>query len=276
MTAESQPTPEDVGQVYDQFTDLLSAAFGDNVHAGYWDDGQDQSPAGQAADRLTDLVTGRLRLEPQQAVLDVGCGSGRVAVRLAEQHAVHVTGITISAHQLRLAQARPEAGDVGSAVSFQYADAMQLPFADASFDAAYAIESLLHMSDQRAVLAHLARVLRPGGRLVIADLCRTGPLSGEAAQVVAAVCEWFQIASINTADEYRERLHTAGFEVEGLTDIAEHVIRRSFAVVGTAMRQAAGSADDELTAQLTGWARLVGRFSTLDQIGYVVLSAVRA
>ncbi|QDQ11452.1 methyltransferase domain-containing protein [Streptomyces spectabilis] len=273
-TMSAPPTPEDVGAMYDALTDLLSQALGDNIHAGYWQDAQDTSNVAQAADRLTGLVGQRLRAGAGQHVLDVGCGSGRPAVRIAAASGSRVTGITVSGHQLSLARARPETSAADGMLEFRQADAMQLPFPDASFDAAYAIESLLHMSDQRTALAHLARVLRPGGRLVVADLCLSAVPHGADADAVAAASQVFQVSSIASPDEYRTLLEEAGFKVEECSDIAPHV-RRTYAVVARTMRQAGESIGGELAVQLDGAAASVERFGTLDCIGYALVTAVR-
>jgi ubiquinone/menaquinone biosynthesis C-methylase UbiE len=93
---------------------------------------------------------------------------------IAETTGAAVTGISISNRQVAAAQAR----DPGSArVEFRLANALDLPFADGTFDAAYMIESLVHMPDHVHALAQARRCLRPGGILVIADLVAPAEVS---------------------------------------------------------------------------------------------------
>ena len=57
-------------------------------------------------------------------------------------------------------------------LDFQLVNAMDMPFADETFDAVWALESLFHMPDRLQVLGEIARVLRPGGRLVLTDVTK--------------------------------------------------------------------------------------------------------
>ena len=105
-------------------------------------------------------------------VLDVACGFGRHAVPLARA-GYRVTGVDRS--EALLAEARRRAGDAGDGPEFVRADYRELPFADASFDAAINLyTSLGYLGDEQdtQVLAEIARVLRPGARLVIETMHR--------------------------------------------------------------------------------------------------------
>jgi SAM-dependent methyltransferase len=94
-------------------------------------------------------------------VLDVGCGTGRVAVALAEE-AHEVVGVDPSDAMLAEARARSDGGIV-----FEHARAEALPFSDERFDRAVA-RLVVHLVDRARALPELRRVLAPGGRVVIA------------------------------------------------------------------------------------------------------------
>lgn len=99
-----------------------------------------------------------------QRVLDVGCGSGRLTVGLAQAGA-EVTGIDTNAGQLR--EARRRAEEAGVQLEFLEADFnTALPFADGSFDAVTSRLSVMAADNPVATLAELRRVLEPGGCLV--------------------------------------------------------------------------------------------------------------
>lgn len=101
-------------------------------------------------------------------LLDVGCGGGAHALAFAE-HGWSVTGVDVSAAQLELARQR--------GVDVVEADAAELPFEDASFDAAVSLFTHTDVEDFAAVLGEVARVLRPGGQLVYLGVhpCFVGP-----------------------------------------------------------------------------------------------------
>lgn len=99
-------------------------------------------------------------------VLDVGSGDGAAAACLA-RYCQSLTCIDSSARMVEAAAARFRKQ---ANVRVQHADAQQLPFADASFDAALVFHTLTYAEDPQQVLSECARVLRPGGRLVLLSL----------------------------------------------------------------------------------------------------------
>ena len=105
------------------------------------------------------------------AALEVGCGDGMLAARLAERCA-QVTAIDCDARMIALARSRARAAGPGR-VTVVEADYLAYPVADASFDFACANTSLHHM-DFAAALTAMARALRPGGRLAVIGLAAHG------------------------------------------------------------------------------------------------------
>ena len=105
-----------------------------------------------------------LALSPGDKVLDVGCGSGAVAVQFMGHTggANPLTALDLSPYLL--GEARISAGKAGTAIAFEQGSAEALPFADNSFDAAYTI-TVLEECDATLALAELVRVVRPGGRI---------------------------------------------------------------------------------------------------------------
>jgi SAM-dependent methyltransferase len=91
-------------------------------------------------------------------VLEVGCGRGELAARIARELGSRVVALDLSERMVELTR---EAG-----VDARVGDVQQLPFEDSSFDCAVAAWMLYHVPDVDRGLAELARVLRPGGRLV--------------------------------------------------------------------------------------------------------------
>ena len=108
---------------------------------------------------VLDAVLDGLDLAPGARILDAGCGSGRNMVELARRGTV--TGLELATASLQAARARG-AGDVVPGSLDE-----PLPLGDAAFDLAVALDVLEHVEDDRAALRELARVLAPGGLLVV-------------------------------------------------------------------------------------------------------------
>lgn len=273
---EQSPSPSDVGSMYDQFSDLFTASLGDNIHLGFWPGDQDTAPLSEAADRLTDLVADRLTAAPGTEVLDVGCGNGLPTLRIAARRRVHVEGVTVSARQLRTALARPESGPGVGRAAFQLADAMALPFADGRFAGAYAIESIVHMSDRAKAVAEIARVLSPGATLVTSDFYLDGDLTPREAEILDAARRPFLLPRFPRADEYPRHMAAAGFDLIEFDDVTAN-IRRSHRLIADTLRQAVRRFDltAELRTQVEASAELTERIGTLTQLRYALITARR-
>ncbi len=109
-----------------------------------------------------------LDLATTDQVLEIGCGAGR-ALELAASHvsAGQVFGIDYSATMAQLSQWRKVKANIGGQLQVIQADVTNLPFAAVQFDTIWSIHTLYFWPDQAQALAELARVLRPGGLLVL-------------------------------------------------------------------------------------------------------------
>jgi SAM-dependent methyltransferase len=104
-------------------------------------------------------------------VLEVGCGPGRLSIRLAGQHGLEVTGLDLDPAMIGRARANADRrGDHDQRrPSFLVGDVASLAFPDRSFDLVVSTLSMHHWADPTAGLAEIGRVLRPGGRALVWD-----------------------------------------------------------------------------------------------------------
>ena len=139
---------------------------------------------------------------PGTCVLDVACGAGGPALRLARGAGCAVVGIDLNAQAIATATTLADEEGLGNRVRFVCHDATQpLPFPDQTFDAVVpCVDALVGLPDRPRLLAEWARVLKPGGPLVFTDPVLAGPLSN--AQLAARTPFFFVLALLG----YHERL----------------------------------------------------------------------
>ena len=108
-------------------------------------------------------------------ILEVGCGPGWLSIELARRDGLEVTGLDLDPAMIERARAHAAQAELAGPgadprPSFLVGDVAALPFGDASFDLVVSTFSMHHWADRSAGLAEIARVVRPGGRVLIWDL----------------------------------------------------------------------------------------------------------
>lgn len=219
----TRPLDRTVTQFYDSLATFLQIIFGDNIHFGYLADPTDEHlTMHQSQEALTDLLIAKLNVQPGQHMLDVGCGVGHPAIRLAQATGAQVTGITISPVQQRLATERVHAAGLTNRVRCELVDAMAMPYAPATFDMAWAIESVVHMPSWKQMFQEVVRVMRPGGRVMVVDMVLSHPLSAEQSEVISAL---FNIERVGFLEEYIGAMKAAGMVNIVCHDVTANVWR---------------------------------------------------
>ncbi|AOS63985.1 methyltransferase domain-containing protein [Actinoalloteichus hymeniacidonis] len=268
------PSADEIGDFYDLVGPALRDVWDDNCHFGYWLGDDDESSVEEATDRFTDILIGKLGIGEGHRVLDVGCGFGKPAMRIARTTGAAVVGVTISRHQVTEATRRVEESGLGDQVSFQLENAMKMPFPDASFDAVLAFESIIHM-DRTTALAEMARVLKPGGRLVITDMIERAP-KGTEAKSVAELAFQVEVDPLPRAEDYHELLSGTDIAIEELLDVTEHTkytpqrLGTQFSRIREEIESRYGDQADDLMK------RAVAPLSGASEIGYLVVVGRRA
>jgi cyclopropane fatty-acyl-phospholipid synthase-like methyltransferase len=158
-------------------------------------------------------------------LLDLGCGAGataRAIARCAPQSLV--TGVTLVPAQRTQARELTRADGLEQRVRFVHADYRSLPWTDGSFDAAYAIESSCYAlgADKADFLTEAARVIRPGGRLVVADgfLKHHRPMNPVLRRCYETMCRFWRVDECAEIGPFVERARACGFEDIRVEDIS--------------------------------------------------------
>jgi SAM-dependent methyltransferase len=151
------------------------------------------------------------RVDAHCDVLDAGCGVGGSAVWLASHLGAHVTGVTLSHRQARHARRLAEHRAVADRVRFFVGDYERLALPEAHFDVVWAIESACYAEDKRRFIAAAIRLLRPGGRLVVADGFLLRMATDLEAQLLTTFLEGLALPNLAHADDFDSALRESGF-----------------------------------------------------------------
>ncbi len=179
-----------VAKAYDAWTNdrIVENLWGEHIHLGYYNLEERQNGAykkdfvGAKVDLINKLIewSGLIRSiesgffnTTSHMVLDVGCGIGGTSRYLASKFGEKtlVIGITISPAQVMRATQLAKEQKIEN-VQFYVMDAMDMAFHDECFDVVWGCESGEHMPDKGRYIKEMIRVLKPGGRLIVATWCQ--------------------------------------------------------------------------------------------------------
>jgi phosphoethanolamine N-methyltransferase len=187
---------------YDKaFTDALQFAWGPGF----------LSPGGPA--ELRTLLKGHdIR---GMNILDIGSGLGGFDLLLVSEHgARHVTGVDVDARMVEQARELANSKGLAAQIAFQVVEPGQLPFANASFDAVFSKDSMIHIPDKRALYAEVLRVLKPAGLFIASDW-----LFAPGAETSPAVVTWLHNYPLKFTFTTLPEAHAA-LDVAGFVDVS--------------------------------------------------------
>ena len=159
-----------------------------------------------------------VRIRPDHALLDVGCGLGGTSRYLAERTGCSVVGVDLTEEYCRVAEMLSARVGLAERTAFRQGSALALPFGDDRFDTVWTEHVQMNIADKAGFYGELRRVVKPGGQLAFHDI-----LAGEGGGIHLPV-PWATEASINhliRVDDLRALLSSCGFEVVRWEDKTE-------------------------------------------------------
>ena len=203
--------------------------LGDSRHFGYYASPTSSPwPVGPALRAMEGQLFEALRLPPGSRVLDAGCGTGHVAIYMANRGDYRIEGIEYMERHVIKAQRNVRRAGLQNYITVQHGDYHHLEaFASNSFDGIYTMETLVHSTDPLQVLREFRRILRPGGHLALheydhEDLSKTPTGLTDA---MANVNKYAAMPGNEMFDKdyLKELVREAGFDDVQLRDLSAHI-----------------------------------------------------
>jgi tocopherol O-methyltransferase len=195
------------------------------MHYGYWE--EDTKSLAEAVTRLNAKLAEYGRITAEDHVLDAGCGVGGSAIYLARHVGCRVHGITLSERQVETCRANAAGHGVESLAHFDRRNYLATGLPDGSFDVVWAVESVCYAFDKADFLREAYRLLRPGGRLVLADFFSV-PMDGRSRRDQRLMEKWtrsWAIREYAVSEEFERQMVEAGFGDVEVRDVTRRVDR---------------------------------------------------
>lgn len=197
---------KNIASFWNTLSPAWKTVWGQHIHHGYYEFENNFTPS-EAQEKLIEKLSDLITLQSQDKILDVGCGFGGSAFFLAKQFSVQVTGITLSVEQIKIASAETPS-DLSNQISFKLEDAHTLQsFPDNYFNVVWSLESCEQFYDKELFIKQALRVLKPGGKLMIATWCADKEsYFKEEAKRYLTLCKAFDLPYMPTFKEYSNLL----------------------------------------------------------------------
>ncbi|MDP9230608.1 MAG: methyltransferase domain-containing protein [Bacteroidota bacterium] len=191
------------------------------IHYGYWDEKVKSFP--QSLLRMNEVMMEKANILPGNTILDAGCGVGGSSIFLASQLGCKVTGISLCEKQIVKAIKNAKEKGVSSLIEFRAMNYCATIFPNESFDVVWGCESICYADDKEQFIKEAWRLLKPGGRLIVADGFVTEFLNNQNRTIRKWLDGW-QVNYLESPDRFTNFMGETGFENIHYTDVSKYTM----------------------------------------------------
>lgn len=194
------------------------------IHYGYWD--QKVKSFRESLLRMNEVMIETAAIKSTDYVLDAGCGIGGSSIFMAKKLGCKVTGISLSKQQVDKANILAKREGVGSKVRFEIMNYSSTSFSDNSFDVVWGCESICYAESKNDFICEAYRLLKPGGRIVIADGF-VSDFDNNQHPVIRKWLDGWQVNFLETPERFEQFMMDVGFVDICYRDISKETTHSS-------------------------------------------------
>ena len=192
------------------------------IHFGYYETFTENHS--QALEKLNKVMADSAKIKSSDTILDAGCGQGGSSLWLAKNIGCNTIGVTLVPHQVQTANREAILRGLNHKSKFLQKDYTDTGLTSAGYDVVWACESLCHAQEKIKFYSEAYRLLKPGGRLVVAEYIRMSRnFDSRDEAILNHWCKGWSMPDLDTWEEHEANMKKAGFNQISQNDITANV-----------------------------------------------------